>query len=415
MKTPTKSSPVSLMDHWPLEAGVSFLNHGSFGACPHVVLAAQDEWRAQLESSPVRFLHRELEPLLDGARVRLAQVLGADVEGLALVANATTGVNTAMAALTGQTTATDGSSTSPLIGAGDEILILDPEYNATANAVKEAAQRVGAVVTVVPIPFPIQGPEVVTERVLAAVTDRTRLLVIDHIVSQTGLVLPLESLIGPLRERGIETLVDGAHGPGHIALKLDELGAAFYTGNCHKWLCTPKGSAMLQVREDWRARTRPLVISHGANTERTDRSKFHIEFDWPGTFDPTPFLTIPVAIDFLEGLFPGGLTELQERNRNLAIGAQATLAEALEIDKPAPTSMIGCLASLPLPPEHRAYDKRYGLMPLHLWLAEERGVEVPVFPFPALPNQVLRVSAHAYNTADEYEALGKLLQEWFAS
>jgi isopenicillin-N epimerase len=406
--------------HWDLEPGLVFLNHGSFGASPRVVLEEQVRLRAELEANPVRFMHRELEPKLDAARTRLADLVGADPEGLAFVPNATTGVNTALAALTGECPFDTAEPGEVQVGPGDEVLILDPEYNATANATRFAASRVGATVRVVRVPFPITDAAEVTSRVLDAVTKSTRLLVIDHIVSQTGLVLPVEDLVGPLRELGIETLIDGAHAPGQIPLDLDGLGAAFYTGNCHKWLCTPKGSALLHVREDWCPRTRPLVISHGANAELDGRSRFRHEFDWIGTDDPTPFLTIPAAIDFLDGLFPseaGRLDGLMSRNRALAREGLELLASALEVEPPAPAAMMGALASLPLaadPPSRPtapAHKAERGLTPLHLWLHDEHGIEVPVFAFP--PHQVLRISAQAYNTCSEYERLANALSEWF--
>jgi len=408
--------------HWDLAPNLTFLNHGSFGATPRVVLEEQARLRAELEANPVDFMHRTLEDRLDAARTRLATLVGADPENLAFVPNATTGVNTALAALTGQCPFDQNEPTEIQVGPGDEVLILEPEYNATANATRFAASRVGATVRVVQVPFPIADPAEITSRIFDAITKTTRLLVIDHIVSQTGLVLPVEDLVGPLRERGIETLIDGAHAPGHIPLHLDELGAAFYTGNCHKWLCTPKGSALLHVREDWRARTRPLVISHGANAELAGRSRFRHESDWTGTFDPTPFLTIPTAIDFLSSLFPtkdasNPLAGLMLHNQKLALEAQTLLATALEIEAPAPPAMMGALASLPLPadpasrPSAPAHKAARGLTPLHLWLIEQHNIEVPVFPFP--PHQVVRISAQAYNRRADYERLAEALGVWF--
>ena len=433
--------------HWALDPDLDHLNHGSFGATPRVVLEEQRRLQDALEASPVAFMYRELEPKLDEARARLAALVGADPAGLVFVSNATTGVNTALAVLTGQVPAWGGApDTIPeaQVGPGDEVLILDPEYNATANAVRFHCGRVGATVRVLKVPFPIADASEVTERVLSAVTDATRLFVVDHIVSQTGLVLPLEDLIGPLRERGIETLVDGAHGPGQVALSLDELGAALYTGNCHKWLCTPKGSALLHVREDWRTRTRPLVISHGANATRSDRSPLHMEFDWPGTDDPTPFLVLPTALDVLEGLIepvgeqPAGATAtgpfhnahqapgvsaLQRRNHELCLAGRDLLRDALGIDAPAPDAMLGSLAALPLPPypaQHATANTPAArgpldLDPLAVWLHDERRIEVPVFPLPSDPSQaILRISAQAYNHLEQYERLAAALTDWYA-
>src|SRR5690606_17262308 len=181
---------------------------------------------------------------------------------------------------------------------GDRIVVTDLEYNATRNAVDFTAARSGAEVVVAGVPFPLRSADEVVDAVLRHVDSATRLCVIDHVTSQTGMVLPVERLVDELARRGVDTLVDGAHGPGMLDLRIDALGAAFYTGNCHKWVSAPKGAAFLHVRRDRQHRVRPLVISHGANSTRRDRSRFHVEGDWTGTCDPTAWLAIPAALEF---------------------------------------------------------------------------------------------------------------------
>ena len=273
--------------HWTLEPTVTFLTHGTFGATPRVVLEAQQAWRERLEREPVRFLDRELEGLLIDVRERLGAFIGAAPEDLAFVTNATTGVNTVLQSLR--------------FAPGDELLATDHEYNATINALRHVAARDGARVVIARIPFPIRGEAEALEAILGAVTDRTRLALVSHITSTTALVLPIERIVGELADRGVDTLVDGAHAPGQVPLDLDRIGAAYATGNAHKWLCAPKGAAYLHVRADRRGGIRPLVVSHGANDRRTDRTRFRAEFDWTGTLDPTAILAIPAALDFLEG------------------------------------------------------------------------------------------------------------------
>src|SRR5512141_1521818 len=243
-----------MKDHWLLDPSITFLNHGSFGATPRQVLAKQDEFRLRMEREPVRFLVRELEPLLDAARNAVAGFIAADPAGVVFVPNATAGVNAVLRSLD--------------LDEHDQLLVSTQEYNASRNALEYVAQMAGAKIALVEIPFPIASPDVVVERVLERVTDRTKLLLIDHITSQTGLVFPIERIVKEMTSRGIDTLVDGAHGPGMVPLDLRALGAAYYTGNLHKWVCAPKGAAFLYVRENRRYGVRPIAISHGANSTR---------------------------------------------------------------------------------------------------------------------------------------------------
>jgi isopenicillin-N epimerase len=394
--------------YWPLDPEVAYLNHGAFGACPWPVLQAQSELRARMERHPIQFLDKELEGHLDRARAALADFLGADADDLAFVPNATTGVNTVVHGLD--------------LHSGDEILTTDHEYNACLNALRIAADRTGARVVVANVPLPLTSADQVTQAVLACVSPRTRLAVISHVTSPTGLVFPIADIVSALGERGIDTLVDGAHAPGMVPLDVRTLGAAYYTGNAHKWLCTPKGSAFLHVRRDRQPDVRPLVISHGTNSPRADRSRFRLEFDWGGTGDPTPFLVITDALEFMGGLLAGGWSELQARNRSLALAGRAKLLGALGTDSAlAPDDMIGSLAAVRLPDEVRPTPEQqvdgvdpgatYPLDPLRDALFDEDRIEVPVYPWPhtradtAPKRRLLRVSAQIYNDESDYARL----------
>ena len=382
----------ALAHHWTLDPEVTFLNHGSFGACPRVVQQAQQRIRDEIERQPVRFFVRRLNDRLDAARERLATFLGADPAGLVAVANATTGVNAVLRSLP--------------FGPDDELLVTDHEYNACRNAIEFVGGRSGAKVVVVSLPFSGATAGIVEQAILDAVTPRTRLVLVDHVTSQTAMILPVENLVRRLDERGVDTLVDGAHAPGMLPLDLTGLGSAYYTGNCHKWLCAPKGAGFLHVREDRREQIRPLTISHGTNTRRPGRSRFHDEFDWVGTDDPSAFLCVPESIDFIGSLLPGGWPEVMTRNRSLVLAGRETIRRALEVDAPCPDSMIGTLASLPLPdgspgpPESPLYTD-----PLQDVLLETYGIEVPVIAWPAPPKRLLRLSAQLYNGEDDYDRL----------
>jgi isopenicillin-N epimerase len=219
-----------------------------------------------------------------------------------------------------------------------------------------------------------------------------------------------------LAARGVDTLVDGAHGPGMVPLQLDTLGAAYYTGNCHKWLCAPKGAAFLHAQADRQRQLRPLVISHGANSPRTDRSRFLIEFGWMGTDDPTAWLSVPEALRCVGGMLLGGWPRILRRNHALALAARRVVCEALEIPPPCPDDLIGSLASVPLPdtPAGNRFHILHGLDRLRDQLSREHDIEVPVFPWPAPPKRLLRVSAHLYNSLPQYEQLAVTLKKLLA-
>jgi isopenicillin-N epimerase len=363
------------------------------------VLEFQQAVRAHLERYPIQFFVRELESWLDRARAALADFVGAPADDLVFVPNATAGVNTVLRSLRFQS--------------GDELLVTDHEYNACRNALDFVADRTGARIVVVAIPFPVRDENQILGSILEKVTPRTRLALVDHVTSQTGLIFPLARLATELAARGVEVLVDGAHAPGMVPLNLSELGVAYYTGNCHKWICAPKGAAFLFVQPSHQPKIRPLSISHGANSPRADRSRFLIEFGWTGTDDPSAFLAVPQALRCMGSLLPGGWPQVMARNRALALAGRRSLCRALALESPCPDEMIGSLASVPLwnasdatPPTSPLYAD-----PLQDVLRERFGIEVPVVPWPAPPKRVLRISAQLYNSLPHYEKLAGALAE----
>ncbi len=411
-----------LARHWRLDPGIDFLNHGAFGACPVPVLQAQGEWRDRMERDPVRFLATDLEPSLDAAREHLAAFVHADPDDLAFVPNATTGVSTILRAL------------EPELDERHEILTTDHEYNAVLNALRLLARRTGARVVIARVPFPIRAPDEAAGAVLASVTDRTRLAVISHVTSATALVLPIARIVAALSDRGIDTLVDGAHAPGMVPLDIDALGVAYYTGNGHKWLCAPKGSGFLYVRRDRQSLISPLVTSHGPNSPRRDRSRFRLEFDWTGTTDPTPYLALPTAIGFMGRLLPGGWPQLMEANRGLALRGRELIGRALDAEALAPEEMVAATAAVPLsdalPPAPAplpavagsADDETLPDDPLHAWLLDEHRIQVPVYRWPPTggpsagsSHRLIRISSQCYNDESQYGRLASVLGRLHAS
>jgi isopenicillin-N epimerase len=394
--------PSDLGKFWSLDPDVTFLNHGSFGACPLPVLEAQQRLRQQMEAQPLRFFVREFEELLDAAKRELGEFVGADAAELVFVPNATTGVNAVLRSLT--------------FHPGDELLTTDHEYNACRNVLNYVAERTGATVVVAKVPFPIASPQEVIEAVIPCVTPKTKLALLDHITSQTGLILPISTLTRELAMRGVDTLIDGAHAPGMIPLNLQECGATYYTGNCHKWLCAPKGAAFLYVRRDKQAEIRPMTISHGANSPRTDKSRFQLEFDWMGTDDPTAYLCVPEAIRFMGSLLPGGWLELMAQNRAKVLEARRMLCERLGGMLPCPDEMIGAIAVVPLPDDKAEFVKTRLIPSLQDKLWEQFKIEVPIIYWPKQPQQLMRISAQIYNMAAQYqylaEAVTKLLRSY---
>ncbi|MCA9305606.1 MAG: aminotransferase class V-fold PLP-dependent enzyme [Phycisphaerales bacterium] len=386
---------------WSLDPGVYFLNHGSFGACPVAVQAHQQLLRERMEREPVRFMVEELPGLIEASRSALASFLGADADGVVFVGNATQGVNTVLASF-------------PFAG-GDEIVTTDHEYNACRCALEHYAGRAGAKIVVAPVPFPIRDPSEVTEAVLGAVTARTRLAMISHITSPSALIFPIGEIVRGLRERGAMTLVDGAHAPGMVSLDLNAIDADYYTGNCHKWMCAPKGAAFLHVREDRREALMPMSISHGYNAPDDGRPVLHRLFDWTGTSDPTAVLSIPSAIETVGAMAADGWEGVMRANHELALRARDILCGALACDPPAPDEMLGSMAAMPIPdapgmtPSGRPYHDA-----LQVEILRRHGVQAPVSYFPRAPKRVIRVSAQRYNTVEQYQRLASALVEELA-
>ena len=384
-----------LAKHWNLDAGCVFLNHGSFGATPNEIRLEQRKWQDLLEDEPVRFYEDLAMEFMENSRKALAIMLECDAEDLALVENATTGVNTVLRSLE--------------FNAGDEILVPDHAYQACRNAIDFVAQRWGVKVVTVNIPFPIEGTQTALDIIMAGVTERTVLAMIDTVTSPTGLVMPFEQLTMKLEAKGVAVLLDAAHGIGMVPLSLDKLGASYSTSNCHKWMCAPKGSAFLHVRKDLQHDIHPLTISHGMTFPLGDTTRFRHEFDWTGTRDISAACSIPATIEYMENMVDGGWPAIMKHNHDLAMEGRRILCERLGLDESCPEDMIACIATIELPEGGDAGIPLHEPDPLHKVLQDKYGIQVPVWSWESPKGRYIRISAQLYNHIDEYHYLADAL------
>ncbi len=370
----------ALRDRFLLDPGVCYLNHGAFGAAPIPVFEAYQAWQRELERQPTRFLTRTLEPALGEARRELAAYVGAGPDDLTFVANATTGVNVVARSIR--------------LEPGDEILSCDHEYGACDLAWRAACQAAGAVHRKVELPLPLT-PDGVVEAIAAAFSDRTRALHMSHITSPTAAILPVGRLVAAAAERGILTVVDGAHAPGQVPLDIRGLGADVYTGNAHKWLVAPKGAAFLYVHPAQQRWMGSPIISWGwAECEdlldHADCS-FVGRSAWQGTSDPAAYLSVPAAIAFHREHLAPRRAECVE----LALEARAQIAERFGCPPLLAGEMVGQFVACPIPCEDPA-----GLQGR---LLEAHGIEVPVFAFG--DRVLIRPSFAGYNERADLERL----------
>jgi len=367
--------------HFALDPDVVFVNHASFGATPRQVLAARRALEDELEAQPVAFM-ASVPARVRAMITRVAPLLGAPADQLFPVDNATSGITAVLRSLS--------------LGPGDALLTTNLAYAAVRKILTFVAERTGAELIVAEVPFPTAGPEQVVEAIEAAVTDRVRLAIIDHITSVTGLILPVEELVPRLQARGIPVLIDGAHVPGHLPVDLAALGADYWVGNFHKWMFTPKGCAVLHAAPSTHTTLAPLVISHGWG------ESLPAAFDFQGTRDPTGWLSVPAALDFAHQL--GGWPEIQAYNRSLAHRGAQRIASALGLQWPAPPEMCPALVSLIREgPTGRARSQQL----VARLLADH---QVQSFSMPVPQGIVVRVCAQVYNTDDDMARLEAALR-----
>jgi len=389
-----------MLAHWWLDPSITYLNHGTVGATPRVVLAAQQAWQRRIEAQPAAFLFRELmrltpdqpgQPrlLLRQAADAVGAFLGARGDDLVFVDNATTGINAVLRSIA--------------LAPGDEIVVLDQAYGAVVRAAEFVARAAGARVVVAAMPFPPADDASAAyvgavERVL---TPRTRLAVIDHIASETALLLPIAAMTAACRARGVPVLVDGAHAPGAIALDIETVGADWYVANLHKWAFAPRACGLLWVAPARRAALHPPVISWGLDVGLVQ------EFEWTGTRDPSAMLAAPDGIAFMRDTL--GVDAMRAWNHDLVWRMAHRLAARWGQPFTTPEAMVGCMACVALP-ERIAALGAPAVPALKDWLFHERRIEAQVLALRGRPH--VRLAAQVYNDESDYERLAEAVDGW---
>ncbi len=372
---------------WLIRSDTTYLNHGSFGPAPQVVRQARRRWIDALDQQPMDFYVRQLEPALLKARTDLAGFVGSEAQNLVLVENSTYGMNVI-------------ASSFPL-AAGDSVLLNNHEYGAVYRTWDRACQRQGANIKSVRLPDKFESQDQIVDCLLAGVDDHTKVVVVSHITSATAIIMPLEKICAAFKERGIAVVVDGPHAPAHLDLDLQNLGCDFYTSSCHKWLCASLGTGFLFVAPQWQQHIRPQIKSWGrllpAMPETWDE-----EFTWVGTRDPSGFLSISDAIDFLANQV--GLENFQARSRYLAGYAEQLFSDEFKTQPIANRSegWYGSMAHIPMP------DGDFSELQKMLW--NEYKIEVPIIHFD--DKWYLRVSCHLYNNKKQIESLNFAIRKF---
>jgi isopenicillin-N epimerase len=378
---PTQPAPLALplpdlAEQFLLDRAITYLNHGSFGACPRPVFEAYQQWQREIESNPVTFIGRRLPDLLAQARARLGHFVGAAGDDLVFTPNATHGINIVARSLKLQP--------------GDEILGTNHEYGAVNNTWRFNCEKTGAHYINQPIKTPLTTPEAMVDQLWEGVTERTRVISISHITSPTAVRFPVELICQRARAAGILTVIDGAHAPGQVKLDLTAMGADFYTGNAHKWLSSARGAAFLYARPECQSLIEPLVVSHGWSHGHPDRSQFLSYLSWTGTDDPSAYLSVPTAIDFQE---QNNWPAVQAACHALALEAQLRILELADDAPLSPESMWVQMCAIPLPGQGEDYAE--------LW--DKYQIVVPVYEWNG--KTLIRISIQAYNRPEDVDRL----------
>lgn len=390
--------PDPMMSKWALRRDIVHMDHGSSGACPTEILDHQNSLRWDLDRGSPEFFLSHWSPRHRAAKEALARFVKADYDELLLTPGSTLGLNIV----------TQSQRFQP----GDELLTTNHAYKSVTMLLEHVAARDGAKIVVADVPFPVKSPDVVVEAIMAHVTERTRFAIIDHIVSRTSLVFPIKRIVKELAARGVETLVDGAHGPGQVAVDLHDIGSAYYTSSCHKWMCAPRGVGFMYARRDRISTLKPLIIArtgHWRDSDVGSYSWLEHTFEWNGCHDPSAMHSLPRVIEFLETAMPGGHAAMVKRNHELAVEARRRVLGILGIDIPCPNDMIANMVTFPLPDS--VLPEAAGVLPLCKRLWEKDRAEIQCYHWPAYPKRIFRFSVQLHNSMHQFIWLACRIKE----
>ena len=373
-----------MIEQFNLDKSITFLNHGSFGACTKVVMDQYVKFQYELEKQPVDFIENRVPELLMKSRLKLSEFLGVSNKDIILVDNPTTAINEVIRSLE--------------LSDGDEIITTDHEYGAMDKAWEFITERTGSKYNIVELPFPVTSNDDVISTLKNKFSSKTKILFISHITSPTGIIFPVKELCDYARSKNVITIVDGAHAPGHIPLDISLINPDFYIGTCHKWLCTPKGVSFLYVKKNIQNLIDPLIIGWGWRDSESKLSPFINNHEWWGTRDMSAYFCLPIALDVHQSI----------KMKNARLNCLKKIPQIREVINSitqqfpiCPVDMLGQMTSLVIP--------RFENTELKSKLINDYKIEIPIFKWKNM--SILRVSYQVYNTDEDLDCLYNSLKK----
>jgi len=372
--------------HFFLDPSITFLNHGSFGACPKPIFDEFQRFQLELENDPVLFIQKKLPVYLKQAKMPFAKFIGCNQEDFFFVPNPTVAINTIMRSLK--------------LNPGDEILSTNHEYGAMDRTWNFYCKKSGAKYVRQKISLPIVSKEQIIEEFWKGYNTNTKVVFLNQISSSTALIFPVKEICDKARELGLITIVDGAHVPGHIDLNIFVLNPDFYTGTLHKWMLAPKGSSFLYVKKDFQTEIDPLVVSWGYESLAPSESQFLDYHEYQGTNDHSAFLCTPKVIDFLE---QNNWKEKSKACKKIVFDNYQRFCDLLKTKPIAPITeeFLGQMASILVKTMKPAELKDL--------LYHKYKIQIPVMPLNG--NIYLRYSINVYNSQEDLDVLYRALED----